>query len=222
MRKIGIITAMREEFESALKAIKNERWIDKNIVSGLIGETKVVLYLSGIGKVNSAIATTKLIIKYNVDFLVVIGVGGAVSKRLRIGDVVLASDAFQVDFDLRMFGHSLGKIPGNPIRYMTEKLQNIEHMKFKIGSIATSDKFLTHKDYFNIIRNFPNTFVGDMETGSVGQVAFKHSIPFIAIKIISDYIYEKEQYKRYKDNYKDTIADISETLRKVIKELENG
>src|SRR5258708_6117802 len=102
--KIGILGAMPEEVDSIKKmmTIKNESSLAGRIYyAGTIGEIEVVLTFSRCGKVASGSTTTTLINIFNVDFVLFIGVAGAVDESLNIGDVVIGNGFYQHDMDAR-------------------------------------------------------------------------------------------------------------------------
>ena len=71
MKKIGIITAMTEEFEVIEKLMENIEIIDKynlKLYTGIINGKEVVLVKCGVGKVNSA-RTTQILIRNMISLL---------------------------------------------------------------------------------------------------------------------------------------------------------
>lgn len=110
--KIGLIGAMIQE----INLIKNEMDIENEEVigkrryySGKLYGREVVLVFSRYGKVASASTVTTLIEKFQTDIIVFTGVAGAVSKGLRIGDIVIADRLLQYDMDMTALSSDIGK-----------------------------------------------------------------------------------------------------------------
>ncbi len=61
--------------------------------------SRVVLALSGIGKVAAATTATALIERFGAARIVFTGVAGGVGDGVRVGDVVVAQDYVQHDMD---------------------------------------------------------------------------------------------------------------------------
>ena len=98
----GIICATETEMKAIINEIKNirENNVGKIIFfEGKLNNKDIVFVQSGIGKVNAAITATLLIEKYDVDEVIFSGVAGALDKVLKIGDIVIAEDVVQHDFD---------------------------------------------------------------------------------------------------------------------------
>jgi adenosylhomocysteine nucleosidase len=90
MKPIGILSALPEELSS----------IQKGSIEGI----PVVTKLSGMGKVNAAIAAQKLVSEHRVKALIFTGVAGGLSPCLNIGDIVLATQTFEHDFGFNISG----------------------------------------------------------------------------------------------------------------------
>ena len=75
----------------------------------LLGRT-VCVVRSGIGKVNAAVCAEILCDK-GADVIINTGIAGGMQSFIRIGDVVISSDAVQHDMDAVGFGYPLGQIP---------------------------------------------------------------------------------------------------------------
>ena len=85
MKKIGIITAMTEEFEVIEELMKNIEIIDKynlKLYTGMINEKEVVLVKCGVGKVNSARTTQILIDTFEIEYIINVGVAGSLNDNL--------------------------------------------------------------------------------------------------------------------------------------------
>jgi adenosylhomocysteine nucleosidase len=185
---IGIIGAMDIEVEGLIPLIDITK---KEIVSGItfyIGKN-AVLAKSGIGKVFAGICAQTMILKYNVEAIINVGVAGSLDKSLKIGDIVLASDVVQHDMDTSCLGDPVGLISGiNKIYFETSKKLNdkLSDDAIIIGRIASGDKFLNSSAAKQqIVDNF-RAIACEMEGAAIGQVCYINNIPFAVLRSISD------------------------------------
>ncbi|MGL5124248.1 MAG: 5'-methylthioadenosine/adenosylhomocysteine nucleosidase [Fusobacteriaceae bacterium] len=198
--RIGIIGAMNEEIIQLKNIMKIES--EENIAGfiyyiGEIENKKVVLVESGIGKVNSALCTTLLLQKFNIEKVVFTGVAGAVGKELNIGDIVISSELIEHDFDCTAFGLEPGVIPRmeNSIFKGDKGLIDLASQsssaiigkdKVKIGRVVSGDQFIASKEKIDWLREMFNAQCTEMEGASVAHVCYLFKIPFVIIRGISD------------------------------------
>lgn len=98
--RVGILSALpqeMEEIEKVLQHTKHSSIKGDNFITGALGNSSVVLTLSGVGKVNATIAAQRLISNFNVSSIVFTGVAGGIDKEIEIGDIVIAESLFQHD-----------------------------------------------------------------------------------------------------------------------------
>jgi len=101
--KIAIITAMESEY-AAVKKLYNFVGDNQKAEAEAYGK-KVVLILSGIGKVNATIATERAIRENGADLVINTGLAGGIDSSLDQGDIVL-----ERKFAIMMFG-AVEKMP---------------------------------------------------------------------------------------------------------------
>jgi adenosylhomocysteine nucleosidase len=201
--------------------------------SGTIGTKKVVGVFSGWGKTSVAETTSTLIHRYNVTHIVMTGLAGALDKDLNIGDIIIGSSYIQHDLDLSpMFprgvipflGKSFLECDKNLLEKAelsvkevldndVEKLKDLQYFntsdsqppKYKIGEIATGDKFITKQNEIaHIKHDFPLSLAVDMDSATAAHLCYCYDIPFISVHTISDKADDTAQviFKRF-------LADIS-------------
>lgn len=101
---IAILSALPEEQQGlahALSDVDTVQHAGRQFVCGRSAGQKVVLALSGIGKVAAATTTAALIERFGVQQLVFTGVAGGVGAGVQVGDVVVARHFVQHDMDVR-------------------------------------------------------------------------------------------------------------------------
>lgn len=200
MKKIGIITAMQEEFAVIEELMNNIEVINKynlKIYSGLINNKEVVLVECGVGKVNSARTTQILIDTFEINYIINVGVAGSLNEKLEIGDILIGKTLVQHDFDITAGGHPKGYISkelgreffsdDNLINKCEEIIKNeLKDINAQMGIIATGDVFCQEIKLKNEIINEFHADCVEMEGAAIAQVCKLCNIPFIAIRSISD------------------------------------
>lgn len=104
--KIGILSAMQEEFDLLLSEVKNPRTTSlgmRKYIEGTLYGQDVVLVFSQWGKTASASTTANLINVFKIDRLIFIGVAGGLDDNAKIGDIVIARRLFHHDVDASPF-----------------------------------------------------------------------------------------------------------------------
>lgn len=206
--KIGIICAMDEETEYFLSKLQNctKKTLGKVVVyEGTTQEGKeVVLSRSGIGKSNAAAVAAILISVYNVSYLINSGIAGAMSKVLKIGDLVFSTSLSYHDVDFTVFGYKMGQVPQDTTEYNASPeliakaeiaADTIPDLKGRIkkGLIISGDQFInTPEKKAEILKNFPQAMATECEGVAIAQIASGFNVPFIVIRSISDSSDENE------------------------------
>lgn len=222
---IGIIGAMGQEIKSLISDMENVT--SKNICNityyvGTINNKNIVLAESGVGKVNAAICTTAMILNFNIDKIIHIGIAGSLDKDLKVNDLAIASSTIQYDVDQTFFDMPLGFIQGIDLVNLpcSEKIvtdlkicaDNL-NINYKAGVIATGDQFISDTNLKNkIITNFA-AIACDMESSATNQVCYINKIDFCAVRCFSD---GGEDVNA--SDYFDAKVTASDTATKLIKE----
>ena len=200
MNTIGIICAMDEEIEYIYK--NSEIVSAKNVVGqdfyiGKFKGAKVVMVRCGIGKVNAAICAQAMIDMFGVDCIVNVGVGGGIYKELKIGDVVISTDAVEHDFDTTALGDPPGfisrmdtsefKADENIIKVF-EDFKNDNNFEYNVylGRIGSGDRFISSKEEKDRIWNTFGAYAADMEGAAIAHTCYLNKVPFAIIRSISD------------------------------------
>ena len=110
---VGIIAAMPEEMEAIkmkMSNLKEKDILNLKFFDGKIGNQKIILVKSGVGKVNAARTTQIMIDKFDIDYIINIGSAGSINDEIKYGDIVIGKFVLQHDFDITAFGHEKGYI----------------------------------------------------------------------------------------------------------------
>lgn len=192
---------MKEELEEILvftKNISEENYGNFTFVKGNIFGTQCVLCLCGVGKVHAAICTQTLIMKYNPDFIINVGVAGGISPNIQIGDIAVANGVVQHDYDISSFpNRKKGEIAGIDLveikttKWITDKIlvcsSSVSPVKTHTGTILSGDQFICSPQKLTELQNEFGGIACEMEAGSIGQVCYVNKKEFGIIRSISDH-----------------------------------
>ena len=212
------MSAMVEEMDTLLESLSRDEVItigQREYHVGKLWDRDVVLVFSRWGKVAASSTTTTLITEFKVDEIIFTGVAGAVDGDVNIGDIIVAENLFQHDFDASPFllKHVLPlilkkEIGTNPIvrnnlfeacsefvdnqiketissDYLTE--YNISNPKVLVGNVASGDQFIKDDLKRNEIKSsLENVLAVEMEGAAVAQVCYEFDVPLGVIRTISD------------------------------------
>lgn len=191
--KIGIVSAFEAEVDPFINSMC-ERTVEKHsMLSFHIGKYKdiqVVALYSGVCKVNASIATQVLINKFEVTHVIVMGVAGAIAKELSIYDTVISSEVAYHDVNegiLTQYHPWMKSIyfKADPKMLAKMKEVNVHDQTVVIGRIVTGESFIEQEGREYIVEKY-NPLCVDMETASMAHVCYVNSIPFVAVRSISD------------------------------------
>ena len=217
---IAIIGAMDEEISVIRNNLKNSKTIQKNdfvITKGALGNNNVVLINSGVGKVAASTTTQFIIDNYKPVYIVNTGIAGSLSSDIKAGDIIIATNLVQHDFDVTAFGNPKGYIdngiePNKPTIFNSDKelvekykkeLELNQNKNIKLCTMATGDIFVNQEKQKQTIRNEFNADAIDMESAAIAQTSQRNNVPLIVIRTISDS--ENNSVSEYKQN-KETTA----------------
>ena len=196
---IGIIGAMEEEVASLIDEMEVKSKIAKEkmvFYSGTIYGKEVVIVTSGIGKVNAAVCTQILADKFDVDYIINVGIAGGVGEEIYPGDIVIANNLVQHDVDTSAFGEKLGQIPRMDaydfkcseflISHGRVACSSLEGINTFVGRVVSGDQFIANSEKIKWLSKEFNALACEMEGASIAHVAYLNDIPFLIIRSISD------------------------------------
>lgn len=199
MTALVIQVAMEEEAQPFLDAadqVSEPVEIGRAVHRGLaVGDATVVLVRSGIGMVNAAVAAAGAIARYGSDDVAIVSAGtaGGLAAQVEVGDVIVASEAINVQADARAFGYALGQVPGMPEAYPVDEglraalaAVEVEGVAVREGAMGAGDRFVTSDAALTLREEFPALLSIDMETAAVAHAALLHGARFAAARGVSD------------------------------------
>jgi adenosylhomocysteine nucleosidase len=197
--RIGILCAIPEELRHfPMNSLPAVRLGGKNYFQAKHNPHELVLVESGIGKVNSAVASTILIQHFNCEILIFSGVAGGLDPSLQIGDLVIAEELWQHDYgtiiDRELIAHRAGTLPlGIPKKNLPFRLDG--ELKTKIqqaypeahfGRILSGDTFLNCKETRQQLFEKFQAQAVEMEGAAIAQVAEQFGVCCIIVRSLSD------------------------------------
>lgn len=198
---IGIVGAMDSEVNALFSGLSEKEKIEFNnlvFYKGKLLDKEVVIVKCGIGKVNAALCTQLLILKFNVSAVINTGIAGATGDGLKIYDFVVSSEVVYHDFDTVFFGYKPGQVPGMPESFKADpaledtalkafaSTELAKEHKIKKGLIASGDQFIAGGERKKfIIKTFHPACV-EMEGCAIAHTCYANEIPFVIIRCMSD------------------------------------
>ncbi len=162
--------------------------------TGRLGNNEIILWQCGIGKVNAAVGTMRLIQEHHPDAIISTGLAGGIDPLMRVMDVLAATQCVYHDVDCGVgLGCERGQVQGLPTRFdadphlLDHALEVKGDAALRTGLICTGDQFITDRERQNEIkRNFPDGLACDMESTAIAQTCYLQKIPFLSLRVISD------------------------------------
>lgn len=206
--RIAIISAMEKERKLIAPMIQdikdfNAEGLDARI--GRIGNNEILLAKCGIGKVNAAINTYKIISRFHPEVVINTGVAGGASYNTRVGDILVADYVAYHDVWCGP-GTEPGVADGmnvfmecNPVivKFAHEILDG---SRLQTGLICSGDRFISKEDEVKEIQKlFPEVIAVDMESAAIAQTCCMEGIKFNIIRVISDTPGSGDNLAQYKN-----------------------
>lgn len=211
--KIGVIIAMDIEYRQMRDAIGGD--------TGRLGNNEIVLWQCGIGKVNAAVGTMRLVQEHHPDAIISTGLAGGIDPMTQVMDVLATTQAVYHDVDCGTgLGCARGQVQGLPERFdadqrlldhaiETEKLLTL-NSKLLTGLICTGDQFITDRERQNDIkRHFPDGLACDMESAAIAQTCYLLKVPFLSLRVISDTPGRTDNHQQQWEDFLASMCDRS-------------
>ncbi len=244
MKLLAILSSMPFESDRIRGVLQNarvEKVAGKNAYVGRISDMDVVLFNTGIGKINAAHSATCILEKFPVNAVLNLGVAGAYAgSRLSTGDIAMASmEVLGDDGVIDSKGwHSLEKI-GIPLvsagrkKYFNEfPLDNAFSKKIirtiKAGKLSSYSQ-ITQGTFVTLSAasgsparagELEKRFKGvceNMEGAAVAQVCAIYKVPFVEIRGVSNIagVRDKRKWdmKCASENCQKAVLDLMYTMK---------
>lgn len=217
--KIGIIGAMDEELIPIRALASHLEKIERGNRTYWHGDMyghQVYLTRCDPGKVNAVIATQQMLDFFEPDALFNMGSSGALSPDLEVGDLVIATDAIQHDFDLTGWGLKPGEILFDVITqkengqlnftsrhafgtdskltelaFESAKSVSLDEIgghapKVYKGRLVSGDQFISSVEKAGQLWNTHQALAVDMEAAAIAHTCEINKVPFLCLRAMSD------------------------------------
>lgn len=195
---IAIIGAMDEEvaaIQLRMTEVTHRVIAGQPFILGQLGQKAVVLFQSGIGLVNAAMALTLASQHFELSAIINVGTAGGLHEDLRVLDLIAADKLTYHDFDISIFGNPRDFSEANRMVFHADlKLLNLlktmnQSERLFIGPLVSGNQFIGSSSQVLEIRNhYPEALAVEMEGAALAHVASKLNIPFLVIRSISDLV----------------------------------
>lgn len=212
----AIIGAMKIEVETLCERFNATETEKGLFVAKKDGDT-VIICQCGIGKVNAAALTQRIIDKYSPDRIINTGTAGGLAEGLEIGDVIIAEKAAYHDFKPvsiveDMFGDKYiysDTSLADAAKQACEK-NGIPH---RLGTVVTGDCFVaTKQQRDDIFAEYPDALCTEMEGAAIAHVCHINQVPFVIIRAVSDFAADEKIFDRFASVAAEKAAVISEYI----------
>lgn len=220
--KILILAAMDKEIDLLLNILgkpREEEVKGIKLWEGTINFNTIYISKCGIGKVNSALNTYRLIVAIHPDLIINSGVAGGAGCP--IGSLLIADRVAYHDVWCGP-GTEFGQADGFPLYLIpSDKILNLEfEEKILKGLICSGDKFISSAEEIAFIKSkFPEVKGVDMESASIAQTCIACGISFAIVRVISDTPGEGENISQYKDFWTSAPEKTFKALQKILYSL---
>lgn len=216
MDTTGILGALRSEIallEEKLKNRKKQKILGIEFIIGEIGDRRVALARTGIGKVNAAMIATLLLEHFNPSEVIFTGVAGRVNPDLLPGDIVIAEKTAQHDLghltpdgfqtqgvknpinrkrnpvffpaDVRLL--KLAETSAKRVEFEKIRTDKIKRLpKITKGIIVTGDVFTSSPSKKIELRSNLQADAVEMEGAAVAQICWQQGVPCLVIRCLCD------------------------------------
>jgi len=180
--KILVAGALPHELKPFLKHLKPQRQLRAGafrVTQTTYLSHEIMLAITGIGIRNAEDTVKSVLGVLNADFLLSIGFAGALSKGVRIGDLVAATSVSLVS------ANSIKKTVQIPDE---RRLRDVlgGNVGARAASFFTLEKLMQKKAVRHFVPGDAAYPVCEMETFPLAEIALERQMPFLAVRSITD------------------------------------
>lgn len=191
--------------------------------TGRLGNNEIILWQCGIGKVNAAVGTMRLIQEHHPDAIISTGLAGGIDPLMHVMDILAATQCVYHDVDCGGISSTgdaiaLGQVQGLPARYdadqhlleTAKRIPLAQGERLMTGLICTGDQFITDRErQNNIKRHFVDGLACDMESAAIAQTCYLEKVPFMSLRVISDTPGNTDNHQTQWDDFLASMCDRS-------------
>ena len=186
-KSIAILAAVSEEISGIKKAmtIVDRTRLDKTeIWTGAWRGNNIILVRTGVGRQKAKQATYQIIENFHPEAIISIGYAGALTKELRVGDLLIADCILDEQNDSRVF--EVEDSLNSEWLGLAKSISIPGELKIKVGKLITVNSVVhTPEAKQDLGKKFGADAV-EMETIEIAMLAREKKIPFLSVRGISD------------------------------------
>jgi adenosylhomocysteine nucleosidase len=213
----AIVSAMHDELRALLPLLRDPisvRLAGREFHQGEIHGRRVVMVLSGIGKVAASVTAVLLMHEFNARELLFTGVAGGLRRGVKVGDVVVARQLLQHDmdasplfprFEIPLTGRTRFDADPNLADALAASAQRcldraddligtahlcdfgIDAALVHQGLVVSGDRFIASEAHSTELRALlPDALAVEMEGAALAQACADFRRPFAVLRTVSD------------------------------------
>jgi adenosylhomocysteine nucleosidase len=182
---IALLAAMREEVIGVQKRMVAKETLVQpgwRLFRGEYGKREILLVQTGVGREKAEAAADFVLERYPISTLISFGFAGALSPKLRVGDVVLC---LKLHCKSNSNAGSLDASTHGLVPLATQAAQETA-LCLHMGDNVTVDELVTQPEEKQTLGQAFKALTVDMESYWVARAAYARQIPFLAVRAISD------------------------------------
>ena len=192
MKKIAVVGSMDLEVKAVEELLSNPTettFSGFRATLGSLDSLEVAVLTCGIGKVNAALSAQSMIDAFQPEAILLTGIAGSLTTQAPVLSAAVASRLTYHDISPSQLASTYPFQAWFPV---SEHLMRLllsavpKGVPATNGPFVTGDRFITSaQDRINLTQAYSALCV-DMESTSIAHAAYLSSIPFAAVKCISD------------------------------------
>ncbi|MCX7991901.1 MAG: 5'-methylthioadenosine/S-adenosylhomocysteine nucleosidase [Proteobacteria bacterium] len=180
MEKIGIVIALKREAGGFFDLLPGKQILQKPypVFETELGNAKIFIAISGLGKAYASACTQFVIDRYDVDLIANTGSCGGVCPKITVGDIICPYAIMEYDFkSIRL---------GTPVFHLNKKFIEIaENFGLKTAFLGSADSNADSEGKKNSLHQM-GIEIADWESAGVIKTAVKNNKPVIILKVVTD------------------------------------
>ena len=171
MKNIGVIISIKSEVPRIFKNYKFSDFENYQVYK-INKDMKLILCVSGVGRINAVEKTENLLRNLNVDYILSIGTSGAQYENAKLGDIVIANKAKYNDETIHL---------DKNLYKLAKSILSSKKTRCYLGIIQNFDTFIYSKHHID-----KDIAAVDMESFHAAKTALKFGKPTLIVRSVSD------------------------------------
>ena len=211
-----ILTPLQSELNFFLEGCHRLSIGTRDIVSGRLPAVelaggKAIVARGGTGKVQFAVHTQHLLDSGpDWDLLICAGAAGALADDLAIGDIVVAIDTVEHDYNNRFSQRPLPLFTGS-VPFIDDLRRSVDPswpFGVHFGRVASGDEDIVSEQRRRSLRRSTNALVAAWEGAGGARAAAFNNVPFIEIRGVTD-VADENAPSAFESNLSQTMKNIA-------------